>query len=224
MAVIPQKFTSSSGLSTLITPKVAIISLLVVHFFGALGLSYPDTRPYFELATPFNLLLISLLLLFFHQDWNYTFVVFAVLCAVLGFLVEVAGVHTGVIFGDYAYGPTLGFKLWDVPLLIGLNWLVLIYCTGMITYRATPYWVVNAVLGSTLMIVLDIFIEPVAVALDFWQWSNDIIPLQNFIGWFVTAFVLQSLYHLLPFKKGNQIARSVFYVQLAFFITLQFLI
>src|SRR5689334_23098853 len=37
---------------------------------------------------------------------------------------EVIGVATGAIFGAYSYGEVLGFKLLEVPLIIGLNWVV----------------------------------------------------------------------------------------------------
>jgi putative membrane protein len=30
------------------------------------------------------------------------------------------------------------------------------------------------------MTALDYFVEPVAMALGFWHWENDVIPLQNY--------------------------------------------
>ena len=208
----------------LVTLKIALISIVVIHFFGIIGLSISYTRPYFESATPINLIISTLLLFSFHKDWNIQFILFGLITFTVGYLIEVAGVHTGVIFGSYAYGPALGFKLWDVPLIIGINWLLLIYTTGVISKDLTKYSLVNSAIASLLMVFLDFFIEPIAVELNFWKWEGDIIPIQNFIGWVITAFFLQIIFSFLVFNKHNLFAKYVFIVQLVFFITLQILI
>jgi uncharacterized membrane protein len=43
-------------------------------------------------------------------------------------------------------------------------------------------------MAALLMVALDVLIEPVAVALDFWQWENAVIPIQNFVMWFANGF------------------------------------
>jgi len=218
----PTDISKLSG--KLVSLKVALISLLVVHFFGALGLAYEPLRDYFQMATPLNLLITALLLFSFHQAWNISFYIFATICFAIGYFVEVAGIHTGEIFGEYHYGPTLGFKIWDVPLIIGLNWLILVYCTGIIAHQFFQNIFLKSLAGSMLMVILDFFIEPVAVSLDFWVWEGGEIPLQNFIGWFITSYILQIFFHLSKFEKHNYLARYVIYVQLGFFIFIQSLI
>jgi len=208
----------------LISFKLALISILVVHFFGALGLAYEPLRPYFQMATPLNLLITAVLLFSFHRQWNTSFYKFAFICFSVGFLVEVAGIHTGEIFGEYYYGPTLGFKVWEVPLIIGLNWLILVYCTGIVAQQFSKNLMVKSLAGSTMMVLLDFFIEPVAVSLDFWVWEGGHIPLQNYVGWFITAYFLQIFFHLSKFEKHNFLAKYVIYVQLGFFIFIQSLI
>ncbi len=221
MSVLFRKTSAAYTQGTFLTPRFAVISLFVTHFFGALGLLYSPTRPYFELATPLNLLVTAVFLFSFHKEWNISFIKFALVCAISGFVVEVAGVQTGLIFGTYTYGPTLGFKLWGVPLIIGINWLILIYSTGIMVRQISRYWWLNSLLGGAMMIVLDFFIEPVAVALDFWQWESGKIPIHNFLGWLATAFLLQAVFHLSKFDKQNPLAKYVFYVQLIFFIFLR---
>ena len=92
------------------------------------------------------------------------------------------GVHTGFPFGSYSYGPVLGFQLFEVPLMIGVNWLLLVYMTGNLFRESIANDWLAAALSASVMVLLDIAIEPVAVALDFWTWEGDIIPLSNFIG------------------------------------------
>ncbi len=68
------------------------------------------------------------------------------------------------------------------------------------------------------MVALDFFIEPVAITYDWWSWKENTIPLQNYIGWFASALVLLTLFHLLPFDKRNKIAPAIYIIQLLFFV------
>ncbi len=221
MPTLFDKDNVTMGKGGCISSRAATISIIIIHFFGAIGLSYPPLRPYFQLATPLNLLITSVILFSFHRQWNLQFYIFAVGCFILGFLVEVAGVKTGVIFGEYSYGSTLGFKIWDVPILIGLNWLILIYCTGVWAHHLVNNVLLRSSLGSLMMVVLDFFIEPVAISLDFWAWDGGEIPTHNFLGWLITAFLLQTFFHLSNFQKQNALSKKVIYVQAFFFILLQ---
>jgi putative membrane protein len=204
-----------------ISLKASVICLITFHFFGALGLLIPMTRPYFEMATPLNLLITNVLLFNFHREWNKPFLLFCLVSFLTGFLVEVAGVQTGLIFGSYAYGSALGYKLWDVPLMIGLNWLMLVYATGRVSSLIFGNRVIAALGGAVLMVLLDFIIEPVAIIYDFWSWESETIPLQNYAGWLVTAFFLHLFYQYLSFDKRNKLAKYVLFVQAAFFIFLQ---
>jgi len=58
--------------------------------------------------------------------------------SIIGFLIEVIGVKTGYIFGRYYYGQSLGYHLLSVPLLIGLNWGVLLYSTIQLSNFNNP--------------------------------------------------------------------------------------
>ena len=76
------------------------------------------------------------LLLYFHRDWrSSSFGIFVVSVTLIGYWIEVIGVHTSLIFGDYAYDTTLGFKVLDVPLMIGINWLMMTYLCGSVCHR-----------------------------------------------------------------------------------------
>ncbi len=164
---------------------------------------------------PTNVVLFS-----FHQSYTRAFGIFAGVVFTVGFLAEIVGVHTGLLFGHYYYGAALGYKLAEVPVLIGLNWLMLVYSAGHLTnYLTGPGWV-KAVLAAILMVALDYFIEPVAVHLDFWQWQDGHIPLSNFMGWLGVALVLQLYFQQSRFPKNNRLAPFVFVLQLMFFTAL----
>lgn len=197
------------------------IILVLLHLVGAVGLSLPEYREFFLALTPAHLLTTMILLLFFHKGWNDAFPIFAAASFWIGFLSEIIGIHTGYLYGDYVYGPTLGPKLWDVPLVIGVNWFILSYLTGSVFHKIQNDWYA-AFLGATAMTSLDYILEPVAVALDFWAWKWDIIPLSNYLGWFGVSFLVQLIWRKANFEKSNPIAAFLLIIWILFFTTLNF--
>ena len=198
--------------------RLVMALLAAMHLAGFVGLQLPTLRPYFQPLVPFNLVVSAVLLLLFHAHWSRPFLLFCALVFLVGYGVEVVGVSSGLIFGHYGYGKALGTHLLSVPPLIGLNWLILVYCTGVMgaTLRATRW--VRATAGAFLMVVVDFFIEQVAGPLDFWHWQDDRIPLQNYLAWFAVAWVLLAGFHALPFRKSNRLAPFLYTAQLLFFV------
>ncbi len=193
------------------------IILPLMYLAGIIGLNIPLLEPYFRILIPFNLLASLALLLLFHTDWRPAFLVYCALAFGVGFLIEVAGVHTGLIFGEYAYGPALGLKLAEVPLIIGINWLMLTYLCGSLADRLPGTKLLKVAVAAALMTILDVCIEPVAIRLDFWQWQGNVIPLQNYIAWYGISAVLFLAFFSLPFKKTNALAPLLLGLQFLFF-------
>lgn len=206
---------------TLSLPAVRYMKVLTLAMYvaGAIGLSIESSRPLFQLLTPFNLLFTALLLLVYQAERTPAFWGWVLLAAGLGYLAEVIGVATGFPFGSYVYGSTLGVKVWEVPLTIALNWLVLAYGAGYVVYRyiKVPWWG-QAFLAAVLMVALDVAIEPVAIAYDFWSWELGQPPLQNYLGWFGVALVIQGGYFRFSFPKANPIALHLWALQAIFFL------
>lgn len=198
--------------------------LLLFYAVGFWGLGFSAYEPWFIALVPFNLLLTNTILFLFHRDWSWSFFLFALTAWTAGFLFEWIGVHTGLLFGEYSYGTALGFKVDEIPLLIGLNWLMLVYSSGHLVQRWASHWFMRALLGAILMVSLDVLIEPVAVRFDFWSWHQNEIPFSNFIGWFLVALLLQIHFHRSFFKKDNPIAPWVLLVQVLFFLGLYLVI
>jgi putative membrane protein len=188
-----------------------------MYLAGVVGLQVEVLQPLFRLLIPFNLLTSLALLLLFHTDWNRSFLLYCVVAFCAGFLVEVAGVHTGLIFGSYQYGTALGWQLWEVPLVIGTNWLMLTYACGSVCDRlGVPSWV-KALAAAALMTGLDVLIEPVAIRLGFWDWNSAEVPLQNYVAWYVVSAILLLLFYRLPFSRANRLALLLLLLQFFFF-------
>jgi putative membrane protein len=210
---------------------IKLVSLVaVMHLAGALGLAWSVSRPFFVWATPFNLLFASFLLLIFHQKWEQKFFQFSVLCFLVGYGIEVLGVHTGLVFGTYWYGQTLGFKIAEVPLTIGLNWFVLTYCFNYFVFllfekinikikrEKNKSSLIKAFFAASGMVALDYWIEPIAIRYDFWQWSDNIVPIQNYMGWWIVSFFLSYVYHHREIHTKNPLALGLLISQILFFL------
>ena len=209
--------------------KITFAITILMYFAGTVGLLFPFSQPYFKLASAFNLWVSLTLLLFFHQDFNKSFIFTVIFILLSGFLIEVAGVHTGMIFGKYYYGQTLGTKFLDVPLVIGANWLLLVYCSAIsvqsifLRIKTKSFFTsifFQSFMSATLMVLLDLLIEPVAIRLDFWHWQNEQIPTQNFQAWFLIAFMLNFIFLKAKFSKINPLATLLLILQFLFFVSI----
>ena len=188
-----------------------------MYVAGIIGLNIPLTAELFRFLTPFNLLASCGILLYFHQEWNRNFLIFITLTFFIGYFIEVIGVKTGMIFGEYQYETTLGFKILNVPPVIGVNWLLLVYCVGSSFCRVSKPLYFKILYGALLMTIFDFLAEPIAIRLKMWSWQNLLPPLQNYIGWYITSAFLLTLFHCLKFRKDNPIALWLLILQICFF-------
>jgi len=214
-------FSMNKPFSFLKNEKNAIILLIAMHVAGIIGLALPATRELFKFLVPFNLLANAVLILLFHKEWNKNFLMALGLVMLTGFGVEVAGVHTKAIFGNYWYKTALGFKVFDVPLLIAVNWLIVIYTTSALVAEFQITKPLKAILASVLTVGLDYLIEPIAIRYDFWDWAGGVVPLQNYVGWLLTALFLHICFVYLPFHKKNRVAVALYVCEVIFFVVLK---
>ncbi len=205
----------------MLTKRPTSILLLAMYIAGIIGLNLTATASLFKFLTPFNLLFSAFVLVYFHEDKNKAFWLFTAFATLTGFFIEVIGVNTGLIFGRYEYLSTLGFKIANVPPLIGINWLLISYCVGHVVNLLFGEKSANKVLLASIaalgMTAFDFIVEPVAIRLDMWWWFGEHPPLSNYLGWFGTAFVIQLCYFYAPFRKENALAAWLFALQTLFF-------
>lgn len=204
-------------------PLTAGWLVLIIYTVGFVGFNITETKSLMKSLIWVNLVITLVFLLLFHKKWNKEFIIASIVVGVCGYLLEVLGVKTGVIFGHYQYGANLGFKYWDTPLMMFVNWLLTVYLTRQIAEQVTKDPMLHCLTGAALMVVLDFFIEPFAVRNDMWSWQNGIIPIQNYIAWFIAGFVFHYLYLKSVKFTINKLSLSIYLIQLAFFIGLYLL-
>jgi putative membrane protein len=197
------------------------ISIVIIWFFTMVGLvgiwqGYGDL---FLPKTIFNQLLgVTLLIWNFPLKKGWRSLAIWTSVYLIGISVEIIGVNTGLLFGDYSYGANLGPKILGVPPLIGFNWLLLTFLTGTIAKHVIPNKWLAVICGALLMVGLDFFMEPIAPVFDFWSWQGGVAPLKNFIHWYLVSLFMQLIVvNDLPEKK-HPLPMHHFVSQLLFFV------
>lgn len=198
--------------------------LIIFYLVGTLGFMLPFTRYFFIRLIPLALLLNVFLLVYFHKPQRIAVYTLMVVVAVLGFAIEVIGVKTGTLFGNYTYGNTLGPKLMGVPLLIGINWFFLTYAASLVAGKIVGNTLLQILLGSSMVVVYDFVMEPVAVYTEMWHWEKGIIPIQNYLMWFITAAFFVFLFSRLAKNSRNPLATPILVLQFLFFTVLHLFI
>lgn len=181
-------------------------------------------REFFLSATPFNLLLTMALLLVTHRPRNTRFWVFVLSCFVAGMTVEIIGVQTSALFGHYNYGSVMGFKLLGVPLMLGVNWFIVVYSCAVASWRllTTSPPVIKILVTALLAVGYDWLMEPVAIKLGYWQWGGDgSVPVYNYVCWFLVSLLLAGVFHWCKIPKDNKFGVNLLIIQLLFFLVLR---
>lgn len=121
-----------------------------------------------------------------------------VVLGVFGLLLESAAVVTGWPYGRFVYGDKIGVLLFGiVPWTVPFAWTPLL-CAAITQARRwtdTPWK--GICISGVLLTVVDIVLDPPAVAQGFWRYQVPGafygVPAQNFAGWLLTSSVAAAL-------------------------------
>jgi len=129
--------------------------------------------------------------------------IFAAFCLGFGGLAEGISLQTGFPFGHYYFTDAMGPKVLQVPVLLVLAYLGIGYVSWVLALLILGYLdePINGVrifalplLASFIMLAWDLSMDPDWSTLDHvWIWQNGGtyfgVPLSNFFGWFLTAYI-----------------------------------
>ena len=135
-----------------------------------------------------------------------------------GFFIEVVGVNTGLIFGHYNYGEGLSIKLFDTPLMIGLNWALMVYLSAAVVWSFRRNFLFQVLLSSAIMVAYDVIMEQVAPKMDMWNWAGETIPLQNYLLWATIAVVFHAVRYFIRLEVKNRWRCLFWIIQSIFFL------
>ncbi|MDD3441105.1 MAG: carotenoid biosynthesis protein [Opitutae bacterium] len=214
--------------------RAAALGLAVLYAVGAAGHVMAPTLPWMLRMTPGFLLATAVLATVPSAAYGgVRFLTWLAGACALTFAAEAVGVATGLVFGEYEYGATLGPAWRGVPLIIAFNWVVVVNGTVWMATRLTAgspaagrRWKIALWAGLAAML-FDVLMEPVAMRLDYWRWPGDTVPLQNYAAWFAIAALAAAAHPLSGRASGRvpegegRLAGFFVLVQAAFFAALR---
>ncbi|PWD98194.1 carotenoid biosynthesis protein [Marinilabilia rubra] len=193
---------------------------IIYYAVGVAGFAIPYSRELFTNLIGLSIFMSIVLLFLFHKKWDAGFIISSLFVFLGGFFIEAIGVSSGIIFGEYQYGEALGPKIFHTPVLIGLNWWMLIYIIWQIVQKAVTDTPTQLLLGATIMTGYDVFLEPIAMATNMWGWKGQIVPVQNYLAWFIISFIFFSIFKVSKNSYNNPVAERLIVSQIAFFVLL----
>ena len=225
--------------------QIATFIALAFHISGFIAIAFFKSGLFIAL-TPLNLIICAVLIFWTQKIITTPFLVFCIFSYAVGFLAEYIGIHTGTLFGSYTYGKVLGPKWNGVPWMIGLQWMITMYCIGVsmnmlhqkllqkqiqqklapveqkgLLNRSKKWMFLSTVVdGALLAVLFDYVIEPAATKLGYWKWNTDEIPSSNYFSWWLISMLILVVFYYLSFKKQNLFAVHLLLIQFMFFLLL----
>lgn len=177
---------------------ILIVTLFLTAgvFQYAIGLTYV-----IKLTTLVIAIMTTLVVLFWDVAYRRRLVL-SLIAIITGIIVELIGVNTGLLFGDYQYGTIMGYKIAGVPLLIGATWLLVTVSAWQIVSFSSLKSYQKILIAGGLVVMFDLLLEQFATAFGLWVWDNGIIPLLNYASWFFVSVFLFVIYRKYS-KQGN---------------------
>ena len=196
-----------------------ILLFVILYSVGAVGFIIPQTSSIFAKLTPVILIMSFLAILVYHESklsWAHLGVIFAIF--LVSYVAEAIGVNTGLIFGTYQYGESLGLKVFETPLLIGMNWVFLVYSSSSLMDLTRIRGSLLIFSASLVMVSYDLILEQVAGDMGMWYWADGIIPLKNYLTWFVLAILFHWAIKRFAVPTRNKVAPAILLIQSLFFL------
>ena len=199
--------------------KIFLFIIWLNQLFGVFGILIIDFDLFLSLS-PISLIFTFLIVVCSNIEVSYKSFATIIIIFFLSIISEIIGVNYGILFGSYYYGDNLGYSMYGVPLVIGLNWVVLtVSCGNIASYFFEKNKYLSIFFGSLLMLILDVIMEQVSGNIDFWYFNDDNL-IFNYITWFILGACNQYFYQSLNYIKTLVTSVNVYLSFVVFFLIL----
>lgn len=205
---------------------------LIAHIVAFWGLKSSSPN-FFRDSSIYNLLLIFLFMMWNEYKIGSRYVTSLLVAFSVGLLFEVIGLNTNIFESRIQYSDLLGLKVFHVPLIIGLNWFKIIYCSyvGSIflsqlisehtkgtLQSAFQKPLVYAIVAAFITVLFEYLMEPLALKLGYWKWQNNEVPDLRYLYLFITSFILARVFYTIRLPHTNGFTLAILAIQMLFFI------
>ncbi len=220
------KTTSAVNALILIT----LILLALSEIAGVIPAYLPYQIPF---AKQFGYILVIFVILHAFKNLKFRAPIFLGIALAAGTLSELLGTTYGWIYGQRYYYTAPDKVLGLVPFTVLMTWMAIIYLaystTNIIDPTKNPvmlkkaahvgsfiYVLLLSTLDGFLAMNLDMILDPVYVKSGAWVWQDGGayfgIPVSNFIGWFIVAFVSTLIFRTYSLRKPVDTAQKIDFI------------
>lgn len=198
-----------------------IVCLFIILLFG---LIIPVTRDFVCLILPFIPILLWILFILNRKKQTrkkiFVKVVYFSLIVLSGWLMDEFWNSHCEKLAYRIYPFEYGYKYFEkyiYPLLSGVNWALIVYCTASICNPIkNKFFQVMA--ASFLMVIFDILLEQNTEFLYLWRWYGNL--LINYQFWFISAVALHALRSVMKIEVKNKAANVTYLTAIMMFVCL----
>ena len=189
-----------------ITMACTLIMVFVGFFAYTARNEYFSVIPMLLLAVPAYFALLKTNL------WKG--LLFIVILSCYATAIEALSIQTSFPYGAFEYNAQLGYKLFDlVPWTVSFGWVPLVIGCFVLSSWIFKKRSHQFFAGVLFLVVSDLIIDPGAVLMNFWTWTNPgmyySIPFSNYLGWILSSTIGgMVLFWMLP---KNDMQRLPFY-------------
>lgn len=146
----------------------------------------------------------------FQKHWLRLWEIAA--CTLFGLILEIGNTY---LAHSYSYSPNFLARVFNVPLVIGFGWAVIIYCAMLLSdqYKIKWYW--RPFLDAVTVLSLDLALDAIAIRLGFWRWLIPLdaewygVPFENLIGWILVALSFSFLIRFIRTLNPQRILTKI---------------
>lgn len=142
-----------------------------------------------------------------------------IILSLFALFIETVGILTGFPYSSFYYLDSLGIKIFSTtPIVLLLTFSPLVFGAIYYATKISNKKSLIFIYSVLFLVILDLILDPVAVALNYWVWVNDgiyySVPFQNYLGWIFSSSIVVAIYYY--FNKF----KVVKYQQLSFYYSL----
>ena len=173
------------------TPPLLVAGCVLFFFSAYFPISFPDIpgASVGSFIATFLIAAPSIVALFRWLGTRRAMLAIVALSA-FAYAIETTGVVTGLPYGEFSYGDSLGPKAFGlVPYLLPVTYVPLVLGAGGATGGGRP--VLWALRSAVVLVLIDGVLDPGAVGLGFWEYAAGGVyygvPVSNFLGWLLSG-------------------------------------
>ena len=168
------------------TVALSLLMMLIGYFAYTARDAYFSVIPILSLAVPAYFALL--------KTNFYKGLLFIVVLSIYATSIEALSILTSFPYGVFNYNAQLGYKLFDlVPWTVSFGWVPLVIGSFALSSWIFKGRIYQFIGGVSLLVFSDLMIDPGAVLMRFWTWTEPgiyySIPFTNYLGWIFSSTI-----------------------------------